>query len=459
MSTIKKIDAISVPAVENSLALFDLPPSVVSYNKTYQKELLPLNTLTREGPFHFRLYSDSNFVDLSRTYIQLTTSIEREADGNWVPISEDEANDTKCSLKQNFTQSFIKQLNISINSVEVYNSTILYPFLCYIKREFFTPYDFNRGLVASSGFITDRQGKPQDDVNGAGFEGRRAPFAGGRKCVTFSRLEFELANQPRLLLPNSDVIFSIWAASDRFLILAPTYMGMQGDPPVEQMVANPNTYRIKVHDIRLYTTLVDVVQSLQNSIAKQLEQVPAKYPVRRIEMRNQFLSEGQTNLTFNCFQSILPRRVLVFFVNNTAFDGSPELSPFKFDHANVLSIQIESGGVYVPATPYMLDFSAEHPNFLRAYWDFHKGLGEEESALELSTHEYLNGYCGFCFDLRSFNKELGDAFELVRNSTTVLKVQLARPVEDPGLQVLVLGEFDSVITINADRIISTDGSI
>jgi hypothetical protein len=61
--------------------------------------------------------------------------------------------------------------------------------------------------------------------------------------------------------------------------------------------------------------------------------------------------------------------------------------------------------------------------------------------------------------LRSFNRELGDAFELIKNSTTVLKVQLSAAVEDPGLQVLVMGEFDSVITINADRIISTDGSI
>jgi hypothetical protein len=122
MSTIKKIDAISIPAVENSLALFDLPPSVVSYNKTYQKELLPLNTLTREGPFLFRLYSDSNFVDLSRTYIQLSASIEKEQEGDWVAITDTEDDDKNTSVIQNFTQSFIKQLKISVNSVEVYNS-------------------------------------------------------------------------------------------------------------------------------------------------------------------------------------------------------------------------------------------------------------------------------------------------------------------------------------------------
>jgi hypothetical protein len=107
----------------------------------------------------------------------------------------------------------------------------------------------------------------------------------------------------------------------------------------------------------------------------------------------------------------------------------------------------------------MLDFSKERPNYLRAFWDFVKGIGMEDSGLELSMVEYTKGFCGFCFDLRSFNRELGDAFELVKNSTTVLKLQLSDPVEDQGMQVLVVGEFDSVITINADRIISTDGSI
>jgi hypothetical protein len=200
-----------------------------------------------------------------------------------------------------------------------------------------------------------------------------------------------------------------------------------------------------------------VVQSLQNSIAKQLEQTPAKYPIRRIEMRNQYMPEGQTNLTFNCFQAVLPRRVLVFFINNNAFDGAPDMSPFEFRNANVQSISIESGGVYVPSTPYMLNFSDENSNFVRAYWDFHSGLDMEN--LELSLNRYKNGFCGYAFDLRSFNRELGDAFELIRNSTTVLKVQLSSPVEDPGLQVLVWGEFDSVVTINSDRVISMDGSI
>lgn len=53
MSTLKKIDPISVPAIENSLAVFDILPTTIAFNQTYVRELLPLMTVTREGHYTF----------------------------------------------------------------------------------------------------------------------------------------------------------------------------------------------------------------------------------------------------------------------------------------------------------------------------------------------------------------------------------------------------------------------
>ena len=153
MTSLKKIDNLTVPAVENSLALFDLPPTVVSYVKTFEKELLPLNTITRDGPFHFRVFSDTNFIDLSRTYIQLVTSIEKKDGNNWVPLAET-LDDKNTGVKNNFANTFIKQLKVSINNVEVYNSGVTYPYLAYLKKEFMTAYDENSG--GTSCYYPDR---------------------------------------------------------------------------------------------------------------------------------------------------------------------------------------------------------------------------------------------------------------------------------------------------------------
>lgn len=50
-------------------------------------------------------------------------------------------------------------------------------------------------------------------------------------------------------------------------------------------------------------------------------------------------------------------------------------------------------------------------------------------------------------------------FETIRNSTTTLKVQFSEPIKDEGYEIIVLGEFDGIITIDKDRIITSDGQV
>jgi len=50
-------------------------------------------------------------------------------------------------------------------------------------------------------------------------------------------------------------------------------------------------------------------------------------------------------------------------------------------------------------------------------------------------------------------------FELIRNGTTTIKVTFNEPIKEIGFEMIVLGEFDQVLTINSDRVITSDGSI
>jgi len=73
MATVQKIDAESQPGVENSLNLFSLPPTTVAFNKSTLRELLPITSLDNNGPYCFRIFSDNQFIDLSRTWFYLET--------------------------------------------------------------------------------------------------------------------------------------------------------------------------------------------------------------------------------------------------------------------------------------------------------------------------------------------------------------------------------------------------
>uniref|UniRef100_A0A914H9B0 Uncharacterized protein n=1 Tax=Globodera rostochiensis TaxID=31243 RepID=A0A914H9B0_GLORO len=85
------------------------------------------------------------------------------------------------------------------------------------------------------------------------------------------------------------------------------------------MLPNPHEFRIRVNDIRIYVKTVDVAQSLNNAISNHLEITPAKYPMRKIEIRSLFLPEGTSDLSHNVFTSVIPRRWLVLLCNTNDF--------------------------------------------------------------------------------------------------------------------------------------------
>lgn len=229
----------------------------------------------------------------------------------------------------------------------------------------------------------------------------------------------------------------------------------------DQAVTNNTTYRIRVHEVKMYVTLVDIVQTLQNEIAKQLESTPAKYPLRKLEMRHIYLPEGTTNVAWNVFTSVIPRRIMVFMVKNKSYDGDPETSPFYFEHSMISTISVEANNMIVPDNPYRFDFTKLDGNYARAFIDFYEGLDHinQEKAIELSLQKYVEGWTTFVFPLSSSHRDVGDSFELIKNGATVIKANFDTPIEPGGTMLLALGEFDEVLTINSDRVLSVDGSV
>ena len=80
----------------------------------------------------------------------------------------------------------------------------------------------------------------------------------------------------------------------------------------------------------------------------------------------------------------------------------------------------------------------------------------EQNDLQLEPPQYKKG--GYWFWFQHVQRDL-DAFELIKNSTTTVHLQLSKAVEDDGLLLIVFGEFDSILTVDANRVLSFDGSI
>jgi hypothetical protein len=203
---------------------------------------------------------------------------------------------------------------------------------------------------------------------------------------------------------------------------------------------------------------MDLTQSLNNAIARQLEASAAKYPMRKIETRNVFLDKGRVDLSHNIFVNILPRRIIIAFTPADAFSGTTKLSPFEFSHANLRSLSIEANGFNYPATPYAFDYDEQR--YLRAFVDMYAGLGMDDGdrTMSINIERFLNGWCFYVIPMQSTLEDYGQNFEIIRNGTTAIKLHFKEPIKE-AMEMIVLGEFDSIISIDASRVLSSDSSV
>ncbi|KAL3120119.1 hypothetical protein niasHT_006319 [Heterodera trifolii] len=384
---------------------------------TYGRESGRGRRVSKTGPYLFRLFSDSQYCDLSKTYMYLLTSIERKnAAGEWVPTDDAIEEDRHVGVIQNFGSSFIRSLKVNISGVEVFDSSIYYHYRAYIMQELGYSHEIRKAFHEAGCYYSDENS--QDSYTNKGFTSRVQRFSNGKHCETM------------------DVVFTIHRNSDSFLLLTPRWKTVidavkdaQGNIVTAARVTwhdSKAEYRIRLHDMRLYLRTVDVTSSLNVAISRQLESTPAKYALRKVEMRSIFLGTGRTELSHNVFTSTLPRRLICAFVSTDAYSGARHLSPFNFEHANIRSISAEANGLTFPSTPYLFSFGNQK-RFVRAFVDMYAGLGLDDSdnkTVSISMARFLSGWAFFVIPMTSTLDDT-PGFELIRQGTCTVKSNLS----------------------------------
>lgn len=437
MSALKKIDPASPSASHSGLQLFTVPSTQVAIHRTCVKEILPLSS-SNESLWEFRVFSDNQYIDLSKTYLHLRLSVEKKEGNAWVPIEETD----HVAPCQNIGSAFVRQLRLSISNNEVYDSTNLNSYLNYIKNELNHTREYKRSVLGASGYYEDdvEQSSPKN----AGHLKRQKMCEKGRVFETMSRLEFDLADQPQFLLSNLDLLFTIFPADDRFLLK--TYES-----------TDSNQYRLKVHSIKLYIRSVEVQGSVNLAVMKMLQQKTATYATRKLQIRSCYISPGRSEITQNIFSSIVPRRLIVALLKNEAYANSHKLSNFEFCDFGIREITVNANGRTSPLIPFNADF-ANDQTVVRMFSQMQESfsLGAEFTN-GIDLERFRKNWTFFVLPLNSTLEENSE-FELLAEGVTMLKLQFNNPTS-MGLNMLVIGEFDSLLRISGERLVSSDGPI
>jgi hypothetical protein len=444
MSTLKRIDPLSADTCHSGFNLFSVPPTNSSVVKASVREILPLNATDDPATerHEFRIFSDNQWLDLSRTYVYLQLKLQKKVGQQWTDI--DINADTNLATCQTLGQSYIKQLRVAIGGTEVYDSSQHYPYLCYMKNELNYSTSVKDTILMAAGYARDTE---MNNADSPGFKMRNLQIGQGVPVEFLSRLDFDLANQNRFLVNNVDVFFTISKMDDDFLIH-------------KLNLTDTNQYRVRALSVRLYVVAVDAQPALNLAIAQTMEKQSAKYPIRRMEVHSNYISAGRSEFVHNMFTNVIPRCVILGLVEGAAYDGDPKLDPFKFEPFDVRDITINAAGLNYPSVNYNFNWDANKGpvSFVRGYVDMMEACKSEPNLTNgITMTQFKDGWTIFVIPLNATLNDCGGV-DPVRNGTTTLHLRFNDKLKK-GVNVVYIGEFDQVLTVDSTRAVVSDTSV
>jgi hypothetical protein len=175
-------------------------------------------------------------------------------------------------------------------------------------------------------------------------------------------------------------------------------------------------------------------------------------------MKSLYIDEGRMQVPENhIFTDLIPNRITLAMVRNDAFVGSWKYSPYNFQPFDVKQVSVSAGNQIYPAVPMDLDFTEN--KYARAFLDMYDGLdfALDERSNGITMEMFRTSWTFFVISLTPNMENRSSGFNLVRQGTTSVNILFNKPVKKPGVILLIYAEFNSVLSIDQQRIVTIDG--
>lgn len=431
-----KIDNDSVNSITNALDFFEIPPTNVSVSSAKIFEILTSNPLN-STPYHFKLHSSQNFIDLSKCYLFSEFRIRKEQNGQLVNLT----NADTVGPIQLLGHTFIHNMKISINGREVFNGNSLYAYKTYFSHELSYPLSAKRSHLNAAGYYPDSE---ESLETGEGYDARRQLFAESKTAQFMAKIDADLFNQPLFLISHCEVDIEITPNNANFLLIS--------------QQAN-TVFSLETISLKMYVKKVDLMDGLALDIDRKLSMKPARYALRRSHLKSLFISAGHTEFNANLYLDQVPRRVTLGLVANANYVGRLSHSPFKFEPFDVNQISIIANGRCYPQAPYYLDY----PNklYVRPFNDMNEAVGFTNSLESngITYKSYGLNHTIYVFCLSNSLEDHAGLFDLIKTGTTAVQIKFSRPVPIGGIVLICMMEMDSLLMLDKNRTIATDTTI
>lgn len=454
-----------------NLELFQVPPTNIALEESKWIEYHPISsTLQSEtAPIEFDIQGQGDeYIDLSQTYVQIVCKFTKD-DGTALTGAN-----TSVTPVNNIIHSLFSEIDVTLNGKIITPGTDTYPYKAYLEKLLsYRPKTLETQMKACSLWEKDTAGHMDDalttaptqtktqfnvvddkvtinaaqlgfplpaDGENEGLRKRRDAIENSKKITLIDRLYVDLFQQDRFIPNGVDIRLRFNRAKPAFHLMA--HAGSSG--------------KISILSMLLWVRKVKPTATVLNAINERLNSETVKFPLRRVEVKTFTIPQGtQSKITDHLFQGQMPKRIVLGFVENAAFNGDLTKNPFNFKNANVKKLDVSINGETITTRPFEPDFANDL--YLRSYLSLYQGLGKfgEDWAPDISFEEYKDGYTLWCVDFTKDQEAQLDKFHLIETGNLRIEVQFSQNTATT-LNCLVYAEFDNLLEINKQREVSVD---
>lgn len=423
----------------SALDLFVEPAVSASVDRTIWCTYQPLSSL-ESGPIEFYCAgSDNEYLDLSKTCLQLKAKVVH-GDGSSLLATDD------VSTTNLFLHSLFSKVDVFLNDVPVTDSIPTYPFKAYLQ----TLVNYGSDAKGSQ-LITQMYHKDPIttvaamQVDGHGYVKRKSAIALSKSVELLGRLHVDLFNQERYMLNNVSMKVSLNRASTAFALIS---------------TAANASFKIVIEAATLFVRKVKIAPSVLLTHAKVLHDgAPALYPINQTVLKNFSIAQGLQDVSReNIWLNKLPVRMLVCFVETSAFTGAYAKNPYNFAHYELNHLAFYLDGEQIPARAFTPDFERKH--YTREYLSTFATtdlLGRDKGFCVDYT-DFRKGNAIFAVDLTSDETSGASHFELPRNGNLSISIKFKNPLPT-NVTCLMLAEFETLVTVDKNRQVLCQGSV
>jgi len=296
----------SCESVKNELDLFAVPPTQTSLVHGHCVKHRPQSSLMDGAPAEFCISEEGNYyIDLANSLLYVRASVVTSN-------GEELAADAQVALVNNWLHSLWSQVDLSLNNVLVMQSSNTYPYRAYIETLLsFGPAAANSQLSACLWYKDTASPFNSLENRNSGYLKRKGLIATSAEVDMLGKLHLDMCFQQRFLLKGVELKLRLIRSKDTFCLM--------GD----------RDFKVLLKEMSLFCRKVRPSDAVRLAHIKALQLGMASYPLRRVEVKTFAFPQG--NLSWvkeNVFLGQLPKRMVVGFVDNTAFNGQFNKNPF-----------------------------------------------------------------------------------------------------------------------------------